>query len=473
MNGHQTGKKKLAGLLVIVLLFACSACQDGELLTNQGSPAPDATFTPKLSATPGSELPDMEDKKTPEPKTGTASFGNDTNLEPTQIPAGEESGSGAYTVTADTSESGKTYYSKYEDENALRVENAAIVSMNGATVEKLSGDAGSMENSALAGLNAALLVRDGANLKFIDSGIRTDALGANGVFVYESDLNIEGSVVRTDSDTSGGIVASGGSLTAKNLTVSTQGASSAAIRATQGGTIAMDGGTYTTGGADSPALVSTSSVTVSNAALRANNAEAIVIDGDAHATLTDCNVTGNMIGSGGVDNGENFYSVLLYQSAVGDAGGVSMFTMTNGSLSANSGDLFYVTNTSANILLEGVTLTLSNGVLLRVAGNDGAHGWGIEGVNGGDCILSATNQVLKGEILVDDGSSLELALSGESSFTGTINSDNTAGTVSVTLANNSVWTLTKDAYLTSFTGRTRNIITNGYTVYVSGDVLIK
>ncbi len=45
------------------------------------------------------------------------------------------------------------------------------------------------------------------------------------------------------------------------------------------------------------------------------------------------------------------------------------------------------------------------------------------------------------------------------------------GDVSVTLDETSTWTLTADSYVTSFTGDASQIISNGYTLYVSGTAL--
>jgi hypothetical protein len=147
--------------------------------------------------------------------------------------------------------------------------------------------------------------------------------------------------------------------------------------------------------------------------------------------------------------------------------------MTGGSLNANGGDLFYVTNTDCAISLTNVSLSSRSGVLLRVSGNDGTCERGDAGANGGICVFACSGQVLSGEIIVDSISSLELTLSDESDFTGTINPGGTAGDVSLTLANDSVWTLTGDAYLTSFDGKVKNIVTNDYTVYVNGSAITK
>lgn len=159
---------------------------------------------------------------------------------------------------------------------------------------------------------------------------------------------------------------------------------------------------------------------------------------------------------------------MLYQSMSGDAEeGQSRFGMTGGALTILSGDMFYVTNTDCSIELSGVALTLADGCLLRVEGNSGKRGWGTPGENGGHCMLSASAQALAGTIRVDEISSLEMTLSDGATFEGTINPDGQGGEVHVTLAQGCRWTLTADAYVTSFTGDLSCVETNGYTLYTA------
>lgn len=119
----------------------------------------------------------------------------------------------------------------------------------------------------------------------------------------------------------------------------------------------------------------------------------MVVEGKNSVTLENCTVVGNMTGT--YQNGsENIHNVMLYQSMSGDADmGHSSFTMIGGSLTAQAGDLFYVTNTSCTIELSGVELTLANDVLLTVAGNDGSRGWGKEGGNGGQITFTAEGRL--------------------------------------------------------------------------------
>ena len=63
----------------------------------------------------------------------------------------------------------------------------------------------------------------------------------------------------------------------------------------------------------------------------------------------------------------------------------------------------------------------SKGYLLNICGNSASHGWGTAGKNGGQVELTAANQTLNGDIVVDTISTLNMTLSEGSNFTGTIN----------------------------------------------------
>ena len=211
---------------------------------------------------------------------------------------------------------------------------------------------------------------------------------------------------------------------------------------------------------------------VANATLVSNLSEGVCIEGLNSIELTDCDLTANNTKCNG--NATFYDSIMIYQSMSGDAAsGTSSFTMTGGSLTSKNGHVFHVTNTSAVITLENVTITNedSDNILLSVCDD----GW-----SGGSNIatLNASAQKLSGAIKVGDNSTLTLSLTNGSSFEGYIDGKITnasgttvsteVGTVSVTLDSTSTWTLTGDSYVTEFSGSAENVISNGYTLYVNG-----
>ncbi len=385
-------------------------------------------------------------------------------------------GTSAASLDDNASVSGETYTSTGDDENALRAD-GVTAELDGVTIEKTAGESSNTEDGDFYGQNAAFLALNGATVTIKNADVTTSAINGNGVFSYGegTTVNISDSTIHTTMRNSGGIQTTGGGTTnAENLTISTEGDSSAAIRSDRGGgTVNVDGGTYTTDGLGSPAVYSTADITVKNATLTANNSEGLVIEGKNSIALENCTVSGNMTSSTGGSDDDNLHAVMIYQSMSGDADlGESSFSSNGGSITSLSGDLFYITNTSCKISLTDTKLVTANGQLFTIAGNNSSRGWGTEGSNGGNVTLTTSKQTMEGDITVDDISTLDLTMSENSSFTGTINSSGDAGEVNVTLDDTSTWTLTGDSYVTSFTGDVSQITANGYHLYVNGSAVV-
>ena len=394
----------------------------------------------------------------------------------------------AVEITSGDTQSGQTYTSSASDENALLISASDEVTITDPTVTK-SGDSDGGDSCSFYGLNAAVLVKDGASAAITGGTVTTDANGANGVFCYGGNggrngaqgdgttVVIRDTTIVTTGDGSGGIMTTGGGVThAYDLDVTTSGRSSAAIRTDRGGgTVTVEGGTYTTNGLGSPAVYSTADITVSNAALISNLSEGVCIEGLNSVTLSNCDLTA--CNTQRNSNAMFLDTIMIYQSMSGDAAsGTGRFTMTGGSLTSKSGQVFHVTNTSAVITLTGVEIVNedADNILLSVC----ADGW-----SGGEntAVLKAVSQKLSGAIKVGNDSSLTLELTGGSAFEGSIDGSITnargetvstqVGTVSVTLDDTSTWTLTGDSYVTEFVGDAANVISNGYTLYVNGTAL--
>ena len=385
-------------------------------------------------------------------------------------------GTSANTITEDTEVDSETYTSTGDDENALRVD-GATVTLKDITIEKTVGSSSNTEDGDFYGLNAGLLVLNGATATITGATVNTSVTNGNGVFSYGEGtvVNISDSTIRTTENNSGGIqTTGGGAMNAANLDVETQGNSAAAIRSDRGGgTVKVDGGSYVTNGTGSPAIYCTADISVSDATLTANASEGVVVEGKNSVALTDCDVTGNMSNTYNGDSDENIHCIMIYQSMSGDADvGEAAFSAEGGSITAKTGDMFYITNTDCEITLKDVAFTLANDVFLRVEGNSSSRGWGTEGANGGDVTLTADSQEFTGNILVDEISSLALTMKNGTSYEGAINPDGDGGTVDVTLDDNSTWTLTGDSYITSFDGDTSNITANGYHLYVNGEQVL-
>ena len=396
--------------------------------------------------------------------------------------------SGALQITAAQTLDGYAFNSTTADENTILVNTTDEVTITNSTVAK-TGDSDGGDNSNFYGQNAAVLVEGGSTTTLTNLTVTSDAKGANGIFSYGGNgghnggdgdgtkVVIKDTTITTTGDGSGGTMTTGGGITnAYNLTVTTNGQSSAAIRTDRGGgTVYVDGGTYTSNGLGSPAIYSTAEIHVANATLVSNLSEGVCIEGLNSIELTDCDLTANNTKCNG--NATFMDTIMIYQSMSGDAAtGNSTFTMTGGTLTSKNGHMFHVTNTNADIELNGVKLTNEDAANVLISVCD--DGW-----NGGNnkATFNVKAQDLVGAVLVGNNSTLALNLTEGSTLEGyvdgnIVNATNQTvstevGTVTVTLDNNSTWTLTADSYVTEFTGTAANVIANGHTLYVNGTAL--
>lgn len=331
------------------------------------------------------------------------------------------------------------------------------------------------------GNNSAILAKNGANLTIKNATITTEADGANGVFSYggsattnnsSSDgttITISDSTITTTGDNAGGIMTTGGGTTnASNLTINASGTSSAAIRSDRGGgTVKVNGGTYTTTGNGSPSIYSTADITVNDATLVAKASEGIVIEGANTVTINNCDLTDSNTKLNGQST--TYKNTFLYQSMSGDASnGNATFTAKNSKITTNNGDTFYITNTTATINLTNNTIVNndSTGNFLRAQKDS----WGNTGSNGGNVILIMTQQNAEGNIVIDSISTLDMTMSENSYYEGTINGSNEAKSITLKLDSTSKIKLTGDSYVTSLEDDDTtysNIDFNGYKLYVN------
>ena len=398
---------------------------------------------------------------------------------------GVESYDAVEDITEDTEKDGDQVESTGTDENAIHVYEGAEATLKNQTITRDSDDSTGGDNSSFYGVGAALLTTDGTTY-ISDSTITTDAAGGAGIFSYGDGITYAADTkITTKQDTSGGIhVAGGGTLYAWNLDVETSGESSAAIRSDRGsGTMVVDDGNYTSNGKGSPAIYSTADIAVNDASLTATGSEAICIEGFNSIHLFNSDLTGNM-----KDDEQNdcTWNVILYQSMSGDSEeGNSTFEMDGGSLTAKNGGMFYTTNTESTITLSNVDITSAEDseFFLRCTGNNNQRGWGTTGKNGADCLFTAVDQTMKGDIIWDSISQLDFYMTGGSTLTGAVTDDETYageggdGYCNLYIEKGSEWIVTGDSTLSKLScagtikdadGNTVTVKGSDGTVYVQG-----
>ena len=168
-------------------------------------------------------------------------------------------------------------------------------------------------------------------------------------------------------------------------------------------------------------------------------------------------------------NSETYKGIFIYQSMSGDADvGTATFTAKDSKITNNKGDVIFVTNTNTVITLENneIVNNDSDGVFLRASTSK----WGNSGSNGGNVTLNLTNQEVNGDISIDSISTLAMTMKSGSVLVGSINKENQAESISLSLSKDSVISLTGDTYVTSLENEdttNSNIYSNGYKLYVN------
>ena len=194
--------------------------------------------------------------------------------------------------------------------------------------------------------------------------------------------------------------------------------------------------------------------------------EGVVVEGKNSVTLNGVTMTADNNTHNG--KSETYKAIFLYQSMSGDAeDGTASFTAKDSEINVLNGDTIFVTNTTAEIYLENNKITNDSGDFLRI--QTGA--WGNEGSNGGTVTATLSNQRVEGNIIVDSISTLDLTLENGSKLFGSIDSDNQAKNVDLTISKDSVLVLSADTYVDSLTNEdssNSNIYLNGHKLYVNG-----
>jgi hypothetical protein len=395
---------------------------------------------------------------------------------------------------AEKSSDGETYSATEADQNAALAENGGTLKITNGTLSK-SGDDTDGDNCNFYGINSIILgVGDGTSAYVSDSKLSASSEGSNGIFSTDgASIFASGDTITTTAGNSRGLDATyGGSIIADSMTISTQGDHSASIATDRGGgNISVTNSTLSTAGSGSPLIYSTGDIEVDNATGTAAGSQIAGMEGLNTIVIYNSQLESTLTKATASDPVAD--GIIIYQSTSGDAesttGEAATFAVSGSTLKSaiESGAMFYVTNTSANIVLSGTTLDFdsSKAKLLLVQGND-SNNWGTAGSNGATVNFTGLGETLSGDIDVDTISTLNLYLLDGTTYTGAItvsqNSVNTAATdapATVNIDENSVWTVTGDSTVTNLNmadgasvvdenGKTVTIVVDGTTV-VTGD----
>ena len=403
------------------------------------------------------------------------------------------SGSYSGTLTASGSEnssSDESLEATESDQNVALAQDGGTLTIDNDTLTK-SGDDTNGDNCNFYGLNSiALTVGSDSLTKISNSTLNATSEGSNGIFATDNGtVYANNDTISTTAGNSRGLDATyGGTIIANQMTISTQGDHSASIATDRGGgNVSVTNSELSTAGSGSPLLYSTGDVEVDNVTGTATGSQIAGMEGlnKIYIYNSQLSSTNNAIsGSDPIKNG-----VIIYQSTSGDAdtsaSEKARFEASNSILSTtiDSGSMFYVTNTDANVVLSSTLLSFDsdNVNLLQVEGND-SNGWGSAGSNGATLKFTGLSETMNGNITVDSISSADIYLLEQTTYTGATsitqnaNSSTSADSnITMNISSDSKWVVTADSTVTNLNveeggkivdadGKTVTIVNNGKTI---------
>ena len=402
-------------------------------------------------------------------------------------------GTNTGTLTADGTEQtseGETIDSSEADKNAVLAVNGATLTVKNATITK-SGDDTNGDNCNFYGLNSSVLaVGESTRLYLSESKISSTSEGSNGVFatdgarVFVNDTEI----TTTTGGNSRGLDATyGGVIYGNALTISTEKDHCATLATDRGGGyISVTNSDLSTKGSGSPLIYSTGDIEVDNVTGTSSGSQIAGMEGYNRIIIYNSTLESTNDAISGSDPIKN--GVILYQSMSGDAdtstSQTAIFNAADSTLktSITDGAMFYVTNTTARVVLDNTKLDFDSSKvdLINASGND-SNGWGTAGKNGGRLIFTGISQELSGNITADTISSIDFYLTNGSTWTGAAsivensNGSTSEAPITINIDGTSKWTVAADTTISALNaedgaaivdgnGKTVTIVANGETV---------
>lgn len=383
-------------------------------------------------------------------------------------------------VTKNENVSNLREISKEDNKSVIQVSNKAKYNATNLELTKESGKSTDFDSSTLYGLNSTFIAKEGSEIFLEDSKLSSSISYSSAFFAtgLETTATLNNVELSTDKDNSSALNASSeAKIDISNSEIKTKGNNSDAIKTLDANSlININDSTIITEGQNSTLLYSKGKIEALNIKGTSNSYLAIIEDRNS-LELTNANLITN-----GQDKTINEYlgAFLIYSQESASASNNytsakldiidSIIEINKDSSWYDKTPLFYLTNTEANINITNTTLNYGSDILLKAVAN---NEYGDIGDNAASVTLTATDQELTGEIIVDSNSKVRLNLNN-STYEGKINVDNLSANVDVTFDYDSRWELTGDSYInilqitkTDYLRKNvrKYIRSNGYNVY--------
>lgn len=349
---------------------------------------------------------------------------------------------------------------KENNENAIYILNNANVKINDVEISK-SGIVDHFSYSDFYGINAALFLKEGI-LNISNSKINSNGNGTNAIFAkgYNSKVSINNLQIETYGNRARGIDAlDKATIEGENISIITNGNKSSGITTDRGsGNINLKNVNVETNGVDSVGIYSTGNIKITNSKINSKNSEACVIEGENKLDLIDVEMIAN-----------KKRGIMIMSSMPNEMKMSGTLNILNGTLNVSEGPAFYVTNNKAKINLENVKINNNSNIFINASKNtDGEMNQEstFKDLKGGIVEMIGKKQVINGNIIVDDVSSVDITLLDDSYYKGALNQNNTKGKININCDNTSVIELTGDSYINELNFENKlTIITNGYNIF--------
>ena len=358
----------------------------------------------------------------------------------------------------DTDASLLTINATSQDKSAVLVKNNATVTIRDTAITKYDGLISEQQKAETIGLNSAVVLSYGTHTKITGSKIETSVEYSNGIFINGKNSYVE--LIDTEIKTYGFsspamIVSTNASAKIIDSNISTKVKSSPAIKVThEQGKVVVNKALLETNGSSSPIFENSGTLEINETPSTANGSRIAIIK-NGKTTINGS----TLVASGANAQDEEPSGFLI----IGETNS-SELIIKNSSININSklpyyktATMFSIDNTKTSIKLNNTQMNFGSSKLLNTKNSE---------VN-----LTLENQIGEGHITTDDKSKINIALSNNTIFMGSINSENENADITLKLDNNSKFVLTKDTYITKLENENKdnsNIKFSNYKLYING-----
>ncbi len=348
---------------------------------------------------------------------------------------------GTYTgaIEADGTEveaANESYSATDADQNAGLAQNGGTLTLDTVTLTK-TGDDTDGDRCNFYGVNSILTAVGSESSAYVSAcDLSATSEGSNGIFATDSaNVLVNDTTIATAAGNSRGLDATyAGTIVAANMQIETQGDHCAGVATDRGGgNISVTDSTISTAGSGSPILYSTGDIEVCGITGTASGSQLAGMEGLNTILIKESELTSSITGKTASDPIAD--GVIIYQSTSGDAesttGDVATFQAVDSTLSSavEDGTMFYLTNTSASVVLKNTVLDFDSdsNALLTAQGND-ANSWGQAGSNGATVTFTGIGQSMSGTVTADTISQVTVYLTEQTTWIGAASiTENSAG----------------------------------------------